>query len=341
MTRVKLKADGAILLGANVSCDGFSYDHPIRVQTHIHHDHMVDFDTSKANQTIVLSHETRALLFALFNADLPYRTNIRAIGYGEEFTINGDTVQIIPSHHMLGSVQVCVTCADGYRIGYSSDFFWPVEQVIEVDELIVDSTYGDPSGIRAYRQSQVDEKLVALVCARLRAGTSCAIIGYNGRLHHSLHLLGDLARCPILVSPKAFPLVEVYRTNGYSIPHVFSSDSSEGRRILKEKELCLAFASFPERRHLPWVDRFAKLQLSAYLSNAHEPVTDYGNGDCCISFTDHADFQGTLAYIEATKARVVWTDPRTGNAAALAEAAQMHLGIDARVAIRDKSLAWG
>jgi len=96
-----------------------------------------------------------------------------------------------------------------------------------------------------------------------------------------------------------------------------------------------------KRRHLPWVDRFAKLSLSAYLSNHNDPVTDYGNGDCCIAFTDHADFEGTLAYIEASKAQLVWTDPRTGNAAALADAARQHLGIDAREAIRDKSLAWG
>lgn len=155
--RAKLRSDGGILLGERISCDGFAYGRPFRVQTHIHADHMVAFDTSKANQTILMSPETRALLCAIYNADLPYRPQVCAVSPDTTFVAEDEHIDLLPSNHMLGSVQVQVTLADGYRVGYSSDFFWPLEKVVEVDELVVDSTYGDPTRTRLYDQQVVEE----------------------------------------------------------------------------------------------------------------------------------------------------------------------------------------
>ena len=341
MDRITLKSNGAILLGQHVSCDGFAWHRNVRVQTHIHYDHMMDFDTSKANQMIIMSPETLDLLNALFDADLPYRTNLTAVRCKERFQVDDELVELFPSRHMLGSVQVRVTCKDAYRVGYSSDFFWPVEHAIQVDELIVDATYGDPSSVRDFTQGQVDERVLEIVSERLRAGLPTAVIGHNGRLQHAMYLLADVARCPIVCSRRAHPLVEVYQRYGFAMPDVLSAQSEEALEILRSHRLCLAFVTLPERRHLPWVDRFAKVSLSAYMTGRKEPVVDYGNGDCCIAFTDHADFEGTLEYIKATQAKIVWTDPRSGNAAALATAVSQDLGIDARIAPVAKSMGWG
>lgn len=114
--RIYLKEDGTILLGEHVSCDGFAYGRPIRVQTHIHADHMVGFNTSKANQTIVMSKPTKDLLDALYNADLLYRSNVFSMTLGSCYIVNDELVELLPSHHMLGSVQVAVTCADNCRL---------------------------------------------------------------------------------------------------------------------------------------------------------------------------------------------------------------------------------
>ncbi len=151
MSRISLKDDGTILLGQQISCDGFACNRPIRIQTHIHADHMVDFNTSKANQRIFMSEQTRSLLCAIQNADLPYRDNVIGVAFGEREAVGAEEITLLPSHHMLGGAQVQVTCADGYRVGYSSDFFWPVESTISVDELVVDSTYGNPEARRSRR----------------------------------------------------------------------------------------------------------------------------------------------------------------------------------------------
>lgn len=341
MRRIGLKKDGTILLGATVSCDGFSCEREIRVQTHIHSDHMVDFNTSKANQTIVMSRPTRDLLCAIQNADLPYRDNILGIEYGKKHRMSGETIVIQPSHHMLGGAQVQVTCADGYRVGYSSDFFWPVEHPIEVDELIVDATYGSPGTRREYHQSAIDEKLCVIAAQSLRAGRQLVVLGHSGRLQSAMTLLGATVEAPIICGPTAHKPLDIYRAHGYPIPMALRADTNEAIRILRERRPCLAFATIHERRHLPWVDRMSKITLSAWHTSTSDPTIDYGNGDYCLAYTDHADFDGTLQYIAATGAQKVWTDPRTGNAEGLAIAVKQLLEIDAEVAPRIDSLAWG
>lgn len=341
MSRVTLKSDGGILLGDTVSCDGFAWQRPVRVQTHIHADHMVGFDTSKANQTLLMSTETRDLLFAIFNADLPYRTNVIALPFRRKYNTDSETIELLPSNHMLGGAQVSVTCLDGFRVGYSSDFFWPIDDVIQVDELLVDATYGNPLGIRRYDQQRVDELLISVAAGYLRQGRSTAIIGFNGRLQYVMHLLKEMSAYPVICSAKSFPLVDVYRQHGYPTPSVLNASSTEALDLLRRKEPCLAFVTLHERRHLPWVDRFAKISLSAYMTNASQPLVMYDNGDCCIALTDHADFLGTVEYVRATGAKAVWTDPRTGDADALAIALTERLGIVARPAVAQLSRAWG
>jgi putative mRNA 3-end processing factor len=339
--RSYLKSDGAIVLGESVSCDGFAFDKPFRVQTHIHHDHMVDFDTSKANQHIVVSSETLALLKALYNADIPYRSNIRVISCGQSFACEEETVLLLPSHHMLGSVQVLVTHSDGYRVGYSSDFFWPVEDVIECDELVVDATYGDSLRSRNFSQQQAEDCLIKAVAESMARGLPTACIGHNGRLQSALHVVSDLISWPIICSPRAYPVASVYRDHGYAIPDVLLSTSPEAIALLKERHPCFAFVTLPEQRHLPWVSRMRKIVLSAYVSTIDHPLVKYSNGDCAISFTDHASFEGTLEYIRATGARRVLADPRSGNAQALATSVRDVLGLEASEIARHESASWG
>jgi hypothetical protein len=103
----------------------------------------------------------------------------------------------------------------------------------------------------------------------------------------------------------------------------------------------VALVTLPERRYIPWVDRFKKILLSAHMRQPGDPVTYYDNGDCCVAMTDHADFTGTMEYVRASGATTVWTDPRSGNAEALAIAISSQLGLSSAVIPREDSLAWG
>lgn len=234
-----------------------------------------------------------------------------------------------------------VTCSDGYRVGYSSDFYWPLESAISVDELVVDATYGDHTRIRQYDQSTVDEKLISLVATSIRTRQSTALIGYNGRLQYALHICSGLMDLPVICSPKAYPLLAVYNQHGYQMPPVKLSTSPDAIAMLRAREPVVAIVTLPERRHLPWLDRFRKITLSGFMAKIDDPVMLYDNGDCRIALTDHADFDGTLEYVAATGAKTVWTDPRSGNAEALAQALSARLGVSSAVAPRVNTHGWG
>src|SRR6516225_1860497 len=150
MCRVDVASSGAVLLGSSVVCDGFQRDRTVRVQTHVHDDHMRDFERSKGFQDLYMSEATRSLLVAEFNADIEYRENIIALRHGESFRCPGGGLTLLSSGHMLGAVQVALETPDGRRLGYSGDFHWPIDDVIEVDELVVDSTYGSEDSVRVY-----------------------------------------------------------------------------------------------------------------------------------------------------------------------------------------------
>src|SRR5438477_6391520 len=99
---------GTVVLGQRVSCDGFHRDYEVRVQTHVHSDHMDNFNTSKGSQNLFMSEPTRRLLVCEFDADLPYRENVYALEMGKPRSVGDDQVTLLHSGHMLGSVQVAV-----------------------------------------------------------------------------------------------------------------------------------------------------------------------------------------------------------------------------------------
>ena len=164
---IDVNASGAVSLGLDVSCDGFLSDAKVRVQTHIHKDHMDRFDSSKGIQDIIMSEPTRQLLICEYNADLPYRSNIKTLSKGEWYETSNSRLSLLSSGHMLGAMQVLVELHDGTRVGYSSDFQWPLDKVIKVDGLVLDGTYGSPSSVRKFSQGECEERLVTLINQRL------------------------------------------------------------------------------------------------------------------------------------------------------------------------------
>ena len=113
---------GAVVLGSDVVCDGFVRQAVARVQTHVHLDHMHNFETSKGCQQIIASQPTISLLIAEFNADLPFRSNITALPEFQGHKVGDSEVTLVSSGHMLGAVQVVAELESGMRLGYSGDF---------------------------------------------------------------------------------------------------------------------------------------------------------------------------------------------------------------------------
>ena len=73
-----------------------------------------------------------------------------------------------------------------------------------------------------------------------------------------------------------------------------------------------------------------------------KPVLEYSSGSYAVALSNHADFHGTLEYIQATGAQYVVTDNTRGvNGYRLALEIQNRLGLAARPSSNFMSPVWG
>jgi putative mRNA 3-end processing factor len=336
---VRVYASGAIALGPDVCCDGFHRDYGARVQTHVHIDHMHNFETSKGNQDIYVTPPTRALLIAEFNADLSSRDNVIALPTGETCLVGSSIVRLLSTDHMLGAAQVCVELPDGVRAGYSGDFQWPLNEVISVDVLVLDSTYGSPMSVRRYTQEDAETALLSLAAERLTSGP-LLIKAHRGTIHRGLEVLSELASCPMMASRQMCAEIDVYRAHGYPIGEVLSEgteaadDAIESGRYIRFYGKGDRFPVDPKRG--------TTIILSGFMTQPDDPVLEFSPRAVRVAMTDHADFDGTLAYVRASGAKLVITDnSRGGHAVELAREIKSRLGIEARPSELVVSHEWG
>ena len=336
---IDVRASGAVTLGPDVSCDGFLRAAKFRVQTHVHQDHMRDFHTSKGYQDILLSKPTRDLLISEFNFDLPSRINIMALDPQEPYGFGKSSVQLLPNDHILGSVQVQVELDDGMRVGYSGDFAWPLDNVIQVNALVVDSTYGSPGSVRNYSQGECEAEFLSLTRKLLSKGP-VYIKAHTGTLHRAMQLLSTELDVPLVGSSRLCREIGVYRKYGYAIGPVASWEGPEGQALLKEGRVIRLFGKGD--KYPVDTGRAAHIALSAFFTRPDQPVLEYSSGSYNVALSNHADFYGTLDYIQATGAQYVVTDSTRGvNGYRLALEVQNRLGLAARPSSNFMSPMWG
>lgn len=322
---VDVSENGAVILGDEVVCDGHTDSASVRVQTHVHSDHMSEFERSKgALEKILCTEATRALLVAEFNADLKHRPGLIGLRYNEPYQIANGSVTLVSSGHMLGSAQVLVTAADGTRLGYSGDLQWPADEVIKVDYLVVDSTYGSPYRRRKYSQDEVNKRFIEIASRAVNYGP-LHIKAYRGTAQRALHLLCGNILVPILASSKFAKELNVYRNFGYAIDPIHILGTSEASTALESAR----YIRFYGMDETPKVGGGTEIILSGFMSDPADPVRTYSAHSIRIAMSDHADFDGIMSYIEESGARVVVTDNTRNHGIELAMAIRERLGIDA------------
>ena len=331
--------NGGVVLGGVVVCDGFIANAAVRVQTHIHADHMTDFESSKGYHTILMSEPTKELLVVELNAELAYRSNVIAIATGQAYEMEGFRILLLPSGHMLGATQVGVTLDDGSRVAYSGDFNWPLDDVVKTDVLVVDSTYGSPLRGKRYSQSEVNDRLIELVVRQLRHG-AVHVKAHRGTLERALEVLDGTVKVPIIATQRLCKEVEVYRKFGYQIRPLLEINSDEAQHYLAEGQYLRLYGIGDG--DLFGLEEGTAISLSAYMASSTEPVLEFTPNSFRVAMTCHADFEGTLRYIEASGAQLIITDNyRGGHAVELANAIRSELGIDAAPSQWRPSRYWG
>jgi len=340
---VKINDKGAIVLGKRVSCDGFLNNKGFRVQTHVHEDHMRSFNSSLGYQEgVILTKPTLDLISIIKNKpDLDCRNNIHVVEGNQSKRLDGFRVDFLDSGHMLGSVQVAVEYDNGLKLGYSGDFGWPLDNIIQVDELVIDSTYGLPESVRSFSQDYIEECLLELVNEYLTANP-VYIISHRGTIQRALKCLNQNINVPVIVSKKLLKEIEVFNKYGYGIINCFLPFSNEGQDIMKEGKYIRFYGTgdiLPND-----TSGYTCINLKAIFGRNPEPVINHGNNSFTIPYSNHADFDETLEYVYSTNAKKVLTDPIRSsykNAKELAWEIKKRLKIDATTYHPISSSYWG
>lgn len=336
---IDISGNGAIKLGQDVTCDGFVSGFKYRVQTHIHLDHMSGFNASKGYQDIIMSEATKDLL-ALEHVDIPNRSNIIALPIGEEHCDGGLKIELKSSSHMLGAMQVAVITSTGDRIGYSGDISWPLDDIIKVEQLVVDSTYGTPNSVRRYSQQEACDCFKEIVIEKIKSGP-IIIWANRGTLHRALGLLDELVTCPIIVKRKKIAEAEVYQRYGRPICPLMALESPDVRKLRKEGPYIELYYKSEQLLYEP--KNSTTIDLTAFWIKSEEPCLELADSVYRIGISDHADFGETLEYVRETEAKVVLAVNQINvkSAGRLASAITKRLGISAKPAKPVYSRAWG
>ena len=261
--------------------------------------------------------------------DFDFRANIHTLRSGETWSYGQSTVSLQPSGHMLGAAQVVVELSDGRRLGYSGDFSWPLDRPIEVSALVVDATYGSPDSDRSYDQKTADEKLVDLIRKRLPFGP-IQLLGNPAVIERALMVatVSEVTKdIPVIANPRLCSSVEVHRSHGWPIIQVVDVDNEDGHSALRGRRYIRCW-QLSEGGRVDGIVEGTTITLTKY--RARNVVEQFGESNYRVGMSNHADFAGTLEYVERTGAEYIVTDAsrvQLDRARVLADALRKELGV--------------
>lgn len=294
--------NGAVLLGESLTVDGH-HDRPFRGVTHFHADHIKDLRESlRAGLSLIT---TKATADAL--AVLGYRIDEQRkilLDYNRKIQLGNDVLSLLRAKHVFGSAQYYVE-TETKTVGYTGDFKDPGRgtEIMKPDILVIDTTYGDPSYVRPFKE-EVEVMFGDHVKDALTRGP-VRVFGYHGKIQESMETLRRMGvDAPFLASDRVYRMTQVAIDNGMPLQKIYEANSPEGREIIKDGWY-VEFAhynSFSRRERGRWTD----FVLTGW--EFSRPVSKNYDGSYKVAFSDHADFEDTVKYIEKSSPGLVILD---------------------------------
>jgi len=275
------------------------------VITHGHADH-----ARRGCRRYLTTTDGRAVLTPRVQAD----ASIDAMDYGESTTINGVGVSLHPAGHVLGSAQVRVEHR-GEAWVVSGDYKTEADptcatfEPVRCHTFVTEATFGLP----VYRwrpQRELFDQINAWWRANQADDRTSVLLGYA--LGKAQRLIAGVDRTigPILVHGAVSKFVEVYRDAGVDMPQTLPADAANAKQ---HRGRALVVAP-PSASGSTWIRKFGPVSLamaSGWMQirgTRRRRTVDRG-----FVLSDHADWPGLLATIEATGAdRVGVTHGYTG-----------------------------
>ena len=266
------------------------------VISHAHSDH-----TGRHRRPVVTPNTLLLLREYLKNSD-PI-----VLPYGEPLQTPDYTITLYPAGHCLGSAQTLVVSkTTGHRLLYTGDIKTrpsptnePLKPV-QAHTLVIESTYGRPEYVFPSQEQTLATASQTLRMWLARGERPVALAWRLGKAQEVLHHLLEEG-FDVITEPRIFEAVQVYREAGISFPgkvSTFDGNWPEG-----------TVALFPPGRSVQALIEFRHqrtMELTGWAaSNSRHhwrrPV------DASLPFSDHADYNELLSYVETVKPEQVYT----------------------------------
>lgn len=275
-------------------------------------------DSTRKRQSSVISHahsdhtarHSRPVITAnthLLLRDYLGKSDPIVLPYGEPLDTPTHSITLYPAGHCLGSAQTLVVSKrTGHRLLYTGDIKTrpsptnEPHETVQADTLVIEATYGRPEYVFP-SQEQTLSTATRTLRAWLERGERPVALGWRlGKAQEMLHhLLTD--GFDVVAEPGIYRAVEAYREAGVEFPgnvSAFDGHWPEG-----------AVALFPPGRSIRVLREYRNMrtmELTGWAaSNGHQfwrrPA------DASLPFSDHADFNDLLAYVEAVNPSRVYT----------------------------------
>ncbi len=323
---------GAVLLGKAFAVDGHA-DRPVRVVTHIHTDHIIGLRESILFCDLIIATPATHDMLAEIGYRVPEEKRL-SLSYHSPLIFSGETLTLIPSRHIPGSAQVLVE-ANEYRVGYTSDFKLPGTPIMrDLDVLVIESTYGKPEWRRPFKD-EVEQLLVDAVVSGLGHGP-VVIYGYYGKLQEVMEILrAHGIAAPFIMPQRVYKLTRIAVKHGMNIYDYHYERSREAEEIIKEGYyVYFAHMNSHTRRYSSITHIGTKIILSGWEFDS--PIKKIDENTWLIAFSDHADFDDLIKYIDESRPRLLIVDSfRDGASKELAKYVRERLGINTLIAPGD------
>jgi len=226
-------------------------------------------------------------------------------------------------------VQVTVSSKNHGKVGYSGDFGWPLDQIPKVDRLVLDCTYGSLQSKSLPSRQTMIENVVDLVRTKSTTGP-VYIHGFRGAYNHVLTTLVQSIDIPILCSDHRKKELSVYRKYGYLDGNAIGESDADYTNI-KATGRYVQLVGKKDPQPDENDAKVCHLFLRALYGRDSNPITRLADNVFEVLYSDHADFEKTLEYVEATGATFIMTDSFRGQESAkqVARYISLELGVKA------------
>lgn len=299
----------AILLGRNIAIDGFA-PRPIRVITHIHADHILGLRESILNSKYIvatpITHDLLEVLNKIPNGLLGlYRRKAVRLNYGQRYKHDTEELTLLKSTHIIGSAQVLVE-SNGYRLGYTGDFKLSKETVImkDLDVLVIEATYGHPE-IRRVFKNDIEDLVIDIVVEGLKRYGRVVIYGYYGKLQEIMLILRKRGISePFIMNERIYAVTRVAEKYGWKIGNYYKRGA--GNACGTTEKYCIFFEHMSKAKYRRLNGTVLNIVLTGHEYN--EPVRKVDEYTWVVSFSDHADFDELVEYVEKSQPKLVVID---------------------------------